>query len=87
MYFLFLLLSLWILLQFFAWISSFAAQVQEKDICSSPKQIFQYSCVPTSSPCIKGDMVSVQISKEVYLEGLEDCKNHLHGRIVLSTRR
>jgi len=26
----------------------------------------------------------VQIDEDVYLTYLEDCKNHLHGRIVLS---
>jgi len=36
------------------------------------------------SHCIKGDLISVQIDEDVYLVGLEDCKNHLHGRIVLS---
>lgn len=29
-------------------------------------------------------MVSVQIPEEVYLAGLEDCKNHLHGRLILN---
>ena len=29
-------------------------------------------------------MVSIQIPKEVYLVGLEDCKNHLHGRLILN---
>jgi len=35
-------------------------------------------------PCIKGDMVVVQVEEEDYLVVLEDCKNHLHGRIILS---
>jgi len=28
-------------------------------------------------------MISVQIPEEDYLAGLEECKNHLYGRIVL----
>jgi len=27
-------------------------------------------------------MIFVWISKKVYLVGLEECKNHLHGRIL-----
>jgi len=29
-------------------------------------------------------MVVVQVDEEDYLAGLEDCKTHLHGRIILS---
>jgi len=29
-------------------------------------------------------MVVVQVEEKDYLAGLEDCKNHLHGRIILS---
>jgi len=29
-------------------------------------------------------MVVVQVEEEDYLPGLEDCKTHLHGRIILS---
>jgi len=34
------------------------------------------------SPCIKSGLVSVQIA-EVYLAGLEECKNRLHGKMLL----
>ncbi|XP_068504205.1 uncharacterized protein [Phaseolus vulgaris] len=40
------------------------------------------SQLPT--PCIKGDMIAVQIDEADYLAGLEDCKTHLHGRVILS---
>ena len=40
------------------------------------------SQLPT--PCIKGDIVVVRVDKEDYLAGLEDCKTHLHGWIILS---
>jgi len=40
------------------------------------------SQLPT--PCIKGDMIVVRIDKADYLDGLEDCKTHLHGRVILS---
>ncbi|XP_068503997.1 uncharacterized protein [Phaseolus vulgaris] len=36
------------------------------------------------TPCIKGDMVVIRVDEEDYLAGLEDCKTHLHGRIMLS---
>ena len=40
------------------------------------------SQLPT--PCIKGDMIVVRVDEENYLAGLEDCKIHFHGRIILS---
>jgi len=40
------------------------------------------SQLPT--PCIKGDIVVVQVEEADYLAGIEDCKTHLHGQIILS---
>ena len=34
----------------------------------------------------KGDMVVVWVDEAHYLVGLEDCKTHLHGHIILSKR-
>ena len=42
------------------------------------------SQLPT--PCIKGNMIVVRIDEADYLAGLEDCKTHFHGRIILSKR-
>jgi len=39
-----------------------------------------------SYPYIKEYMVFKQISKEIYLIGLEECKNHLQERILLIKR-
>jgi len=36
------------------------------------------------TPCIKGDMVVVRVEEVDYFKGLEDCKNHLLRRIILS---
>jgi len=36
------------------------------------------------TPCIKGDMIVVRIDEANYLAGLENCKTHLHGRVILS---
>lgn len=36
--------------------------------------------------CIKGEAISIKISEEEYLVGLESCKNHLHSRIILTKR-
>lgn len=33
---------------------------------------------------MKGEEISIKIPKEEYRAGLEGCKNHLHGRLVLS---
>ncbi|XP_019435946.1 PREDICTED: uncharacterized protein LOC109342412 [Lupinus angustifolius] len=35
-------------------------------------------------PCIKGDAVAIKIPEAEYQAGLNRCKTHLHGRIVLS---
>ena len=43
--------------------------------------ILFHSCLFLASRDI---LIFVQIDEDVYLVGLEDCKNHLHGRIVLS---
>lgn len=46
------------------------------------------SCaVPASQlpkPCLKGDEISIKILENEYLAGLEGCRNHQHGRIMLS---
>ena len=36
------------------------------------------------SPCIKGDIITVHIVKEVYLVGIEEWKNNLHGHMLLT---
>lgn len=45
------------------------------------------SCaVPLSQlpkPCVKGDEISIKIPENEYLAGLEGCKTHLHGRLLL----
>jgi len=46
-------------------------------------QALNNACDIVVSPCLKGDLVSMQIPKETYLAGLGDCKNHLHGRSYL----
>lgn len=35
-------------------------------------------------PCIKGDSVSIKISENEYIKGLDSCKMNLHGRLILS---
>jgi len=37
-----------------------------------------------TSPCIKGNLICVQIDEGVYLIGFKDAKSHLHGIIILS---
>lgn len=34
--------------------------------------------------CIKDDELAISISKEEYAIGLESCKSHLHGRLLLT---
>ena len=47
-----------------------------KNTCDIP-----LSQLPTF--CIKGDMIVVRIDETNYFAGLEDCKTHLHGWIIL----
>ncbi|XP_019430036.1 PREDICTED: uncharacterized protein LOC109337512 [Lupinus angustifolius] len=35
-------------------------------------------------PCIKGDAIAIKIPEEEYQAGLQRCKSHLHGRLILS---
>ncbi|PNY02253.1 hypothetical protein L195_g025558 [Trifolium pratense] len=35
-------------------------------------------------PCLKGDDIAIKIPQEEYKASLEDCQNHLHGRLLLS---
>lgn len=35
-------------------------------------------------PCIKEDAIAIKIPEEEYKAGLEGCRNHLHGRLLLS---
>ncbi|KAF1872494.1 hypothetical protein Lal_00016795 [Lupinus albus] len=35
-------------------------------------------------PCIKGDVVAVKIPEAAYQAGLQRCKTHLHGRLILA---
>lgn len=41
-----------------------------------------YSQLPR--PCLKGEELAIKIPEDEYRAGLEGCKNHLHGRIILS---
>lgn len=43
---------------------------------------FPYSQLPR--PRLKGETVSIKIPEEEYKAGLESCKNHLRGRLILS---
>ncbi|KAF1864422.1 hypothetical protein Lal_00021843 [Lupinus albus] len=35
-------------------------------------------------PCVNGDVVAVKIPEAAYQAGLQRCKNHLHGRLILA---
>jgi len=50
------------------------------NLCINASQCLQHPF----SPCIKENIVFVRIVEEVYLVGLEDCKNHPPGRLILT---
>jgi len=64
--------------------SSYADQAQKKTFAQALNNSCDILLLQFFSPCIKGDLIFVQIDEDMYLAGLEECKNHLHGRIVLS---
>lgn len=35
-------------------------------------------------PCVKGDALTIKISKDEYQLGLQSCRNNIHGRLFLS---
>jgi len=37
-------------------------------------------------PCIKGGSVCIKLTQEVYDQGVEACKNNLHGRLVKNNK-
>ena len=51
-------------------------------------QPLQNTCdIPLSqlpTPCVKGDTVVVTIPEDEYKRSLAECKNNLHGRLILS---
>ncbi|MCH79558.1 NBS resistance protein [Trifolium medium] len=37
-------------------------------------------------PCVKGDSVCITLTQQEYERGIEGCKNHFHGRLVMSKK-
>ncbi|KAF1870212.1 hypothetical protein Lal_00003418 [Lupinus albus] len=57
-----------------------------KNTCDT--QVLKNTCDISISqlpqPCIKGDAIVVKIPEVDYQYGLQWCKNHLHGRVILA---
>lgn len=62
---------------------NFETITQEKSFAQAFNNTCDISLSQLPSPCIKWDLVSMQILENVYLVDLEECKNHLH-RITLA---
>jgi len=56
---------------------------KKKTFAQALNNIFYLSLSQLPTPCVKGDLVTVQINKEDWLVGFEDFKNHLNGSITL----
>lgn len=63
--------------------SSFAPQ-QGRTFAQALSNSFNIPLSQLPHPCVKGDSISIKISKDEYKKGLECCKNNLHGRLILS---
>ncbi|KAF1862761.1 hypothetical protein Lal_00040026 [Lupinus albus] len=48
------------------------------------KNTGEVSLAHLPQPCVKGDMVAVKIMEAAYQAGLQRCRNHLHGRLILA---
>lgn len=63
--------------------SSYMTHAQKKTFSRALNNAYDIPLSQFPSPCVKGDLIFVvQIDEDVYLAGLEDGKNHFHGRIV-----
>jgi len=62
----------------------YAMRVQRKTFALALGTTCDIPLSELPTPCIKGDMIVVWIDEADYLAGLEDCKTHLHGPVILS---
>ncbi|KAF1877203.1 hypothetical protein Lal_00011973 [Lupinus albus] len=56
--------------------------IQKKSFADLLKVSCDVSQLP--QPYTKGDTIAVKIPEEEYQAGLQRCKTHLHGRVILS---
>lgn len=64
--------------------SSSSSPVHHKTFARALSNSFDIPLSQLPRPCIKGDSISIKISEDEYMKGLEGCKNNLHGRIILT---
>ena len=62
----------------------YAKPGQKKNFAQALGTTCDISLSELPTPYVKGDMIVVRIDEIEYLAGLEDCKTHLHGRVILS---
>ncbi|XP_019432836.1 PREDICTED: uncharacterized protein LOC109339775 [Lupinus angustifolius] len=61
------------------------SEVQKgKSFAQALKATCDISISQLPQPCIKGDAIAIKIPEEEYQAGLQRCKTHLHGRLILS---
>ncbi|KAF1888014.1 hypothetical protein Lal_00024025 [Lupinus albus] len=57
---------------------------EKKSFAQAVKSSCDFSLSQLPQPCIKGDAIAIKIPEAEYQAGLQRCKNHLHGRLILS---
>lgn len=65
-------------------ISDPKARIQSKSFAHALSNSCSAPLSQLPKRCIKGDELYIKIPESEYLAGLESCKNHLHGRLMLS---
>ncbi|OIW07807.1 hypothetical protein TanjilG_31999 [Lupinus angustifolius] len=56
----------------------------KKSFAQALKATCDISISQLPQPCIKGDAIAIKIPEEEYQAGLQRCKTHLYGRLILS---
>ncbi|XP_019429250.1 PREDICTED: uncharacterized protein LOC109336882 [Lupinus angustifolius] len=56
----------------------------KKSFAQALKNSCNFTISQLPQPCIKGEAIAIKIPEEDYQAGLQRCKNHLHGRLILS---
>ncbi|KAF1878928.1 hypothetical protein Lal_00047600, partial [Lupinus albus] len=55
-----------------------------KVFCAGVEKLCEFTTCQFPQPCLKGDVIAIKIPEEEYQVGLQRCKIHLHGRLILS---
>lgn len=64
--------------------TSAAPSPQRKSFAQSLTNVCDVKVSKLPKPCLKGEKISIEIPEEAYKQGLDRCKNNLHGRLMMA---